>query len=136
MTEKLTPRQFGPLGPVEVARYAGASGDFNPLHLDRSAAQAAGFDEIFIMGLLPASILASYVSDHVGVEHIRSFAVRYHRQVWLGDVIMCSGEIEVDGDGVRRVTAQCSTEREGVVLTATAVAAADPSRSSTAATHN
>jgi hypothetical protein len=39
------------------------------------------------MGLFPASILASYVTDHVGVEHVRSFAVRHHRQVWLGDVI-------------------------------------------------
>jgi acyl dehydratase len=116
----LPSRTVGPLGPVEVARYAGASGDFNPLHLDAAAARAAGYDGIFVMGLLPASILASYLSDHVGIDPIRTFAVRYRGQVWLGESVVCEGSLEEGDDGVVTASLTCSTERSGVVLTGSA----------------
>lgn len=116
----LPSRTVGPLGPVEVARYAGASGDFNPLHLDPAAARAAGYDGIFVMGLLPASILSSYLTDHVGVDRVRTFAVRYHGQVWLGESLVCEGSLETGGNGVLTAALTCSTEQGGVVLTATA----------------
>jgi acyl dehydratase len=106
---------------VDVARYAGASGDFNPLHLDAAAASAAGYDQVFVMGLLPASVLATYLADSLGIDNIRSFAVRYHQQVWLGDVVECSGVVEDGGPGLLSVTATCATESAGTVLSATAV---------------
>jgi acyl dehydratase len=117
----LTPRTVGPLGPVEVARYAGASGDYNPLHLDVDAAKAAGYPGIFVMGLLPASILATYVADQLGLDNLRSFAVRYRKQVWLGDTVTCAGEVNDSEPGLLTVELSCSTDREGTVLTATAV---------------
>jgi acyl dehydratase len=114
-------RTFGPLGPVAVARYAGASGDFNPLHLDIEAARAAGYDEIFVMGLLPASILSSFLTDHVGVENVRSFSVRYRGQVWLGESLTCEGRLEPRDDGSVLAVLSCSTPRGGVVLTGEAI---------------
>lgn len=120
----LPPRTVGPLGPVEVARYAGASGDFNPLHLDPTAARAAGYDEIFVMGLLPASILSSYLTDHVGIDQVRMFAVRYRGQVWLGESLVCEGVLIEGDDGVVTASLTCSTERGGVVLTGSAQLAA------------
>jgi len=120
MAGPLPSRTVGPLGPVEVARYAGASGDFNPLHLDPAAARAAGYDEIFVMGLLPASILSSYLTDHVGIDQVRTFAVRYRGQVWLGESLVCEGYVEAGEDGVMTASLTCSTERGGVVLTGSA----------------
>lgn len=112
-------RSYGPLQLTDVVRYAGASGDFNPLHVDLHAAGAAGFDEIFVMGLLPASVLAGFAADIGGIENIRSFAVRYHKPVYLGETVECWGEVdntaEGDPDQVHLILG-CSTVRSGTVI--------------------
>ena len=45
------PRVVGPLSVADFVRYAGASGDFNPLHYDETIARAAGFESVFAQGM-------------------------------------------------------------------------------------
>ncbi len=99
----LEPRTFGPLTQTDVVRFAGAGGDFNPLHHDPDAARAAGFDRPIAMGQLQAGVLAAWVTDTFGVEHLRGLTVRFTAPLRLGDVLVLSGHVasvEAGADGV------------------------------------
>lgn len=81
----------------DFVRYAGASGDFNPIHYSEPYAKGAGFDSVFAQGMFTAGFLSHMVSDWVGLEHIDLYRTRFVAQVWPGDVISTGGRItEVD----------------------------------------
>jgi acyl dehydratase len=90
---QIEPRSFGPLTKAMFVRYAGASGDFNPMHYDEEFASKAGFPTVFAHGMLQAAFLATFATDWLGAENIRRFHVRFREQVWPGDVLTCTGKI-------------------------------------------
>jgi 3-hydroxybutyryl-CoA dehydratase len=97
--EQVPAREIGPVTQTDVVRFAGAGGDFNPLHHDPAFAEAAGFPGVLAMGQLHAGMLASWLSDWAGVEHLRELEVRFVAPVFLGDVLRFTGEVTtVDGD--------------------------------------
>jgi acyl dehydratase len=83
----------GPLTTRMFARYAGASGDFNPMHYDDTLARSAGYPSVFSQGMHSAALLASYAVDWLGAENVRRFRARFREQVWPGDVLTCTGEV-------------------------------------------
>jgi acyl dehydratase len=87
------PRTFGPVTRTDLVRYQGASGDFYPEHHDDAFAQAAGFPEVFSVGMYQAGLLVTWAVDWLGAENIRKYRARFKEQVWLGDVLTCSGEV-------------------------------------------
>jgi len=93
----LQPRTVGPIALTDIVRFAGAGGDFNPLHHDAETARAAGFPDVIAMGQLHAGMLGSWIADVFGVEHLRSFEVRFAAPVNVGDTLTLTGEVtEVD----------------------------------------
>jgi acyl dehydratase len=101
---ELGPTVFGPIERADIVRYAGASGDFNPIHIDDAYAQAAGAPSVFAMGMLPAGYLAHALSDWFGGPHgLRRFKVRFTTRVWAGDELVCTGKVEGFEDGIARV---------------------------------
>lgn len=115
-----TPREFGPLTRQMFVRYAGASGDLNPMHYDDELARSAGYPSVFGQGMLTAGLLGTFVTDWLGAGEIRRFAVRFREQVWPGDVITCTGRVvAIDGD---RVSVELSAVRQTgrVAVTGTA----------------
>jgi acyl dehydratase len=96
--DRPTPRRIGPITQTDIVRFAGAGGDFNPLHHDPEFASKAGFRTVLAMGQMHAGMLAGFVSDWVGVEHLREFEVRFVAPVFLGDVLDLFAEVvSVDG---------------------------------------
>ena len=91
--EQLQSRTFGPLTQTDVVRFAGAGGDFNPLHHDPAAAASAGFDAPIAMGQLTAGLLAAWVTDLFGVEHLRALDVRFTAPFRLGETAVLGGEV-------------------------------------------
>jgi acyl dehydratase len=81
--ERLPERKFE-VTLTDVVRYAGASGDFNPLHHDEAAARAAGMDGTFAHGMFSAGCLATAVTDAVGIDMLARLAVRFRAQARLG----------------------------------------------------
>jgi acyl dehydratase len=75
------PQEFV-LGRTDFVRYAGASGDFNPMHHDEVRALAAGVPSVFGHGMLSAGVLAGAVTTWVGVGTLTRFAVRFTKQSW------------------------------------------------------
>ena len=66
-----------PLTRTDIVRYAGASGDFNPIHHDEGFATAAGFPTVFSIGMYQAGLLANYVADQLGPENLRRISLRF-----------------------------------------------------------
>jgi acyl dehydratase len=106
------PREFGPLTRQMFVRYAGASGDLNPMHYDDELARSAGYPSVFAQGMFSAALLAGFATDWLGAGNVRRFGVRFREQVWPGDVLTCSGT-------VTEVAGESDTDRLTVELTAT-----------------
>ncbi len=70
------------LSRTDLVAYAGASGDFNPMHHDEVKATAAGQPSVFGHGMFSMGFLGSAITDYVGVGHVRRFQVRFAKQTW------------------------------------------------------
>lgn len=83
----------GPITRTDIVRYAGASGDFNPIHHDEPFAKSAGLPSVMAHGMLSAGILASFVTRWFGAGSVRRFKVRFRERVWPGDVLSGEGRV-------------------------------------------
>jgi len=81
--------EFPALTRTMFVKYAGASGDFNPMHHDDTIATQVGNPSVFGHGMLTMGLAARVVKDWFGPEAIRRFQVRFSKQVWPGDVLTC-----------------------------------------------
>ena len=99
---------------TDLVRYAGASGDFNPIHHDEEFAKLAGNPTVFGHGMLTAGFLAKCLTDAVGVENLRRYKVRFANRVWPGDRITCSGKVtkKYEADGERRIDGEVTATRQ------------------------
>ena len=89
------------LSRTNFVRYAGASGDFNPMHHDETIATQVGNPSVFGHGMLTAGLMARVVKDWFGPEAMRTFKVRFAKQVWPGETLTFTAVVtgvHVDGD--------------------------------------
>jgi acyl dehydratase len=115
------PRTFGPITRTDIVRYAGASGDFNPIHHDEGFATSAGFPTVFSIGMYQAALLATFATDWLGARNVRRYTVRFKEQVWPGDELTCGATVTaVDGDHVT-VELTCTRQTGGVAIGGEAV---------------
>jgi acyl dehydratase len=76
-----------PLTRTDLVMYAGASGDYNPMHTDEVAAKAAGLSSVFGHGMFTAGLLATAVTNYVGTGTLKSYRVRFTKQTWPGETL-------------------------------------------------
>jgi acyl dehydratase len=91
-------QEFPPLTRTMFVRYAGASGDFNPMHHDDTIASQVGNPSVFGHGMLTMGLAARVVKDWFGPEAMRRLQVRFAKQVWPGDVLTCKAVITAKRD--------------------------------------
>jgi len=113
--------RFGPITRTDIVRYAGASGDFNPIHHDETFAKSAGCPTVFSVGMFQAALLASFATRWLGAHSIRRYSVRFIERVWPDDELLFSGtvvrvedtpsgrEVEVDLNCTRQTGAPAVT---------------------------
>jgi acyl dehydratase len=103
-------RVSGPVTRTRIVRFAGAAGDFNPMHHDEPFAISAGQPGVFAMGQLQAAILASAVAQWLGSDNVVGYGVRFRDKVWPGDRLVLRGSVVDESDGVR--SCELTVERE------------------------
>lgn len=106
------PREVGPVTLTDLVRFAGASGDFNPLHHDPDRARDAGFDAPIAMGHYTAGLLAAWLTDWCGADHLRRYEVRFTAPLHLGETAMLSGEVTEVVEGLATLSVR-ATGRDG-----------------------
>ncbi|MGH9097567.1 MAG: MaoC/PaaZ C-terminal domain-containing protein [Acidimicrobiales bacterium] len=86
---------------TDLVAYAGASGDFNPMHHDEVLAVSAGQPSVFGHGMFSMGLLGSALTDYVGVGNVQRFQVRFAKQTWPAETletrIVVTGTRQQDG---------------------------------------
>jgi acyl dehydratase len=116
---------------TQIVQYAGASGDFNPLHSDEVyATKVARYPTVFAHGMLTMGLTAKMLTDWVGNGRLSTFGVRFLRQVWPGDTLTATATVDAvhQEAGVHLVDLSLvTTNQDGVeTLSGYAVARIDP----------
>ena len=114
---------------THFVRYAGASGDFNPMHHDDTVATSIGNPSVFGHGMLTAGLMARVLKDWFGPAALRRFQVRFSKQVWPGETLTCTAVVtglrDAEESGVGLVDVECQVVNQDgeAKLTGTATAA-------------
>jgi len=78
---------------TQLALFAGASGDHNPIHLDDERATAVGLPGVIVHGMLNMAILGQLLTSWVDQRQIRRFSNRFAAMAYPGDQITCRGKV-------------------------------------------
>lgn len=118
----------------DFVRYAGASGDFNPLHYDEQFARDAGNEGVFAHGMLTAGYVARLVTDWFGLGQIQTFDVRFRTRVWPGETLTITTEVtekkEYEDATIVHTDIIVQNQADETVLTGSASAALQENRDS------
>jgi acyl dehydratase len=80
---------------TRLVMYAGASGDYNPLHTDEVyVTKVAGYPTVFAHGMLSMGATGKLLTDWVGDGRLTKYGVRFVNQVWPGDTLTATARIE------------------------------------------
>ncbi|MBV8960616.1 MAG: dehydratase [Actinobacteria bacterium] len=111
---------------TDLVMYAGASGDFNPMHTDEVKAKEAGLPSVFGHGMFSAGLLATAVTDFVGVGNVRKYNVRFVKQTWPGETLISKTTItskrSEDGKNLVDLTCELANENGEVKVAGEATA--------------
>lgn len=89
-----------PINRVQLAQYAGASGDFNPIHIDEEFAKKSPLKGVIAHGMLSMGFISEYAEKLAGENgKINTIKAQFRSIVRIGDVITCEGILkDVDKD--------------------------------------
>src|ERR1039458_10020523 len=73
---------------TDLVKYAGASGDFNPMHHDETLAMAAGMPSVFGHGMFSLGVLGTALTDWVGAGRVVRLKARFSKQTWPGETLI------------------------------------------------
>jgi acyl dehydratase len=115
---------------TQIVQYAGASGDYNPLHTDEIfATQVAGYPSVFAHGMLTMGMTGRLLTDVVGADRLLRFGGRFTSQVWPGDTLTATATVDaitdVDGQPVVELSVRTTNAAGTEVFSGTAAARLD-----------
>jgi acyl dehydratase len=109
-----TERLVEDLKRTQVVMYAGASGDYNPVHTDELfTTKVAGYPGVFAHGMLTMGMTGMMLTNYVGDGRLTEFGVRFTNQVFPGDTLDSTATVTAINEGL--VDIEVSTiNQEGV----------------------
>ncbi|MDG2070943.1 MAG: MaoC/PaaZ C-terminal domain-containing protein [Pseudomonadales bacterium] len=118
------------LSRTQIVQYAGASGDYNPVHTDQLyTEEIAGYPSVFAHGMLSMGMTGKMLTNFVGDGRLKAFGVRFTSQVFPGATLTATATVSAirEDNGERIVDLEVSTvDGEGVeVVKGTASALID-----------
>lgn len=106
--------------PLQLALFAAASGDHNPLHLDPEVARRAGFERPLVHGMLTMALAGRLLTDRLGVGCVRMLHTRFTGVAWVGDTLELHATLEREADGLAHYALRGVTGRGSEAITGTA----------------
>lgn len=99
--DRHTERVMENLTRTQIVQYAGASGDYNPIHTDELyTTKVAGYPSVFAHGMLTMGLTGKMLTNWVGDGRLTKFGVRFTNQVWPGDTLDSTATITGVKDGL------------------------------------
>ena len=84
---------IGPFNQNDLVKYAKASGDFNPIHLDKEFAKTMGLDNVIAHGMLIMAHLGKSLANSNSVSFLKHFSVQFCSITKLEEKLICKGEV-------------------------------------------
>ncbi len=116
---------------TQIVQYAGASGDYNPVHSDEKfVTEIAGYPTVFAHGMLTMGMTGRILTDTLGDGRLLSYGGRFTSQVFPGDDLKTVATVEsidsADDGGVIHLTVETSNQDGVVVFSGQASGRLDP----------
>ena len=116
---------------TQIVQYAGASGDYNPLHTDDVyTREVAGYPSVFAHGMLTMGLTGKMLTNYVGDGRLTKFGVRFTNQVWPGDTLDVTSTVaaihEDGGQHYVDLTLSTTNQDGKEVVSGSATARIDP----------
>ena len=112
---------------TQIVQYAGASGDYNPIHTDEVfAKEVVGYPSVFAHGMLTMGLTGKMLTNLVGDGNLKNFGVRFTNQVWPGDTLITKAvisDIKIKSNKAL-VTLDVTTENQNKISVITGSASA------------
>ena len=111
---------------TQIVQYAGASGDYNPVHTDEVfTTQAAGYPSVFAHGMLTMGMTSRMLTNYVGDGRLTKYGVRFTNQVFPGDTLNSTATVTNVADGLVDLDVSTVNQNGAEVLKGTAQARVD-----------
>ncbi|MCZ6617961.1 MAG: MaoC/PaaZ C-terminal domain-containing protein [Gammaproteobacteria bacterium] len=115
---------------TQIVQYAGASGDYNPLHTDEVfTTEVAKYPSVFAHGMLSMGMTGRMVTNYVGDGRLKKFGVRFTSQVWPGDTLNATATVEEvseeDGETIVNLKVETTNQDGTTVVSGYALARVD-----------
>ena len=119
------------LSRTQIVMYAGASGDYNPVHTDEVfATKVAGYPTVFAHGMLSMGLTGKMLTNYVGDGRLTKFGVRFTSQVFPGDTLTARATVEAlreeGGQTLVDLTVSTTNQEGREVVSGAATARIDP----------
>lgn len=116
---------------TQLVMYAGASGDYNPLHTDEVyCRESAGYPGVFAHGMLTMGMTGCVVTKLFGSDNIKKYGVRFTKQVWPGDDLSSTAVVEAireeDGEILVDIKLNTANQNGDTVIIGNATGRIDP----------
>ena len=111
---------------TQIVQYAGASGDYNPVHTDELfTKEIAGYPTVFAHGMLTMGMTGRMLTNYVGDGRLTEYGVRFTNQVWPGDTLDATATVVKVEDGLVDLDVETVNQKGDVVLKGSAQARVD-----------
>jgi peroxisomal enoyl-CoA hydratase 2 len=114
--DKLGPLVKSPITTRQLVMYAGASGDFNPIHYDHPFATAGGYKSVIAHGMLSMAFFGQLLAKY----EVRRIAARFKAVTYPGDVVTVEGEVVSVENGLAELKLTARTQAGTITLEGTA----------------
>ena len=114
------------LSRTQIVMYAGASGDYNPVHTDEKfTKEMAGYPSVFAHGMLTMGMTGRMLTNYVGDGRLTKYGVRFTSQVWPGDTLNSTATVVDVTDGIVNLSVETTNQDGAVVVSGYATARVD-----------
>lgn len=98
----LHPIEKLPITHTQLVKYAGASGDFNPIHTVVPVAQKAGLKDVIAHGMLIMGFAGEAIAKWFPRRSVKSFRVRFAKMTFPGEKLTVYGNLIDETQGIYR----------------------------------
>ena len=104
MGYEIPAKSIGPFNQNDLVKYAKASGDFNPIHLDKEFAKTMGLDDVIAHGMLIMAHLGKSIANSNSVSFLKHFSVQFCSITKLEEILICKGEVsKIEKNNQKRI---------------------------------